>query len=372
MRDPVSSHRAGEEDASLPTDTDGVERRRRMLVGVATLALVFALQGIVTVAFEGPGALRGQVIRLVVLVLDGAVLAGASVRFRHTPLPRLVAVSAALVSAINMASTLVTNLLERQQPHSIYAASAFPKGPPPLAQQILLAAVAAPGVIVGVWTLTYLYPLAQARLRAQSRQARMLRRDVELARLRSSLEPHFVLNTLTVIAGVVGDDPDEARRLLGALGDLFRDLLRPHDVHTMGQELAWLRGYVLLLEARYRGQIEVTWDVCPQAEPTPVPRLLLQPLVENAVVHGALQRADGGGRVSIRIDEVKDPNDRSRVRCVVADNGPGFDVERVREGSLGLQLVRDRLRIFGAGDTLLVVSSPDGVRVQLEVPMVAP
>src|SRR5262249_59973728 len=113
--------------------------------------------------------------------------------------------------------------------------------------------------------------------------------------LRSGLEPHFLLNTLNTIAGLVTEDPREARRLLGTVGDLLRDLVAPAgEMQTVEEQLQWLRRYAQILETRHAGQLAFRWEVGRGTTQVLLPRLLLQPLVENAVKRGALMRAAAG------------------------------------------------------------------------------
>ena len=103
----------------------------------------------------------------------------------------------------------------------------------------------------GIWALAFVFPYVaeDARLRALEAdklrlEAEQLKSAAELARLRSQLEPHFLLNTLNAIAGLVTEDPREARRLLACLGDLLRDSLRDGDeLQPLEDEIAWLRRY---------------------------------------------------------------------------------------------------------------------------------
>jgi hypothetical protein len=170
-----------------------------------------------------------------------------------------------------------------------------------------------------------------------------LKTVAELARLRANLQPHFLFNTLSTVSGLVDEDPREARRLIGALADLLRDsIVETDDMAPLGDEVAWLRHYADILETRHRGSISFRWDIDDATRHVRVPRLLLQPLVENAVKHGALRRAEGG-EVAIRTTISPAPD--ARVTCIVEDIGPGPHTHPPRPGALGLDLVKRRLAV---------------------------
>jgi signal transduction histidine kinase len=219
----------------------------------------------------------------------------------------------------------------------------------------------------GLWAMAFVYPFAAEDARLRAVEAERLRSAVEAAQLRAHLEPHFLLNTLNAIAGLVTEDPREARRLIGCLGDLLRDAARPGDeLQTVDQELQWLDRYVAILHARHRDALRFRWEISPKARAALLPRLLLQPLVENAVKHGALKRAEGG-EVVVRIELVEDGAGEPRVVCTVEDNGPGLG--EPRSGSIGLHVVRRRLELNHPGAALRLESSERGTRSIVELPL---
>jgi LytS/YehU family sensor histidine kinase len=231
-------------------------------------------------------------------------------------------------------------------------------------------------MMCGVWALAIVYPHAaeQARQRAHEAEklrleAEKLRSAAELARLRSQLEPHFLLNTLNAIAGLVTQDPREARRLIACLGDLLRDSLDDvSEMQTLDEEIAWLKRYAQILESRHAGSLDFEWEVADDARRAMVPRLLLQPLVENAVQHGALRRGKGG-HVVIRA-AVDGEGDSARLVCVVEDNGPGLGDEAPRSGAFGLRSVRRRLELKYPDAELRLESSEIGTRSVVNLPRV--
>ena len=153
----------------------------------------------------------------------------------------------------------------------------------------------------GLWALAFVYPFAvESAASARSRRSSSAA-EAELARLRAHLEPHFLLNTLNAIAG-----PRHRGSARGAPPPRLpgRSPARRGAGHeraaALDEQIAWLRRYAQILEARHHGVLRFRWDIAPDCEAKLLPRLLLQPLVENAVKHGALRRGDGAGEVVVR------------------------------------------------------------------------
>jgi hypothetical protein len=225
------------------------------------------------------------------------------------------------------------------------------------------------GVVqVGLWMLAVRLPPALEAERVRTLEIENLRLEAnelriraEVERLRSQLEPHFLLNTLNLISGLVTADPERARTVLVTLGDLLQDALVDHDdLHTIDRELVWLRRYVEILEARHGDMLRVHWHVAPLVEAALLPRLLLQPLLENAVRHGAL-RLKTGGSVAIHIDRMQD-----LLVCAIVDNGPGLGGDR--PGAVGLDNVRRRLAVHFPTGQLALLSDAAGTRATVSVP----
>ena len=132
-----------------------------------------------------------------------------------------------------------------------------------------------------------------ARLQGQLSQAR-------LEVLKMQLQPHFLFNTLHAMAALVHDDPHSAERMILRLGDLLRAAVdqvgRP--VIPLADEIELLRAYLDIEQVRFRERLTVTLDVPAAVERAPVPNLILQPLVENAIKHGAAKQL---GPAAIRV-----------------------------------------------------------------------
>lgn len=218
----------------------------------------------------------------------------------------------------------------------------------------------------GLWALAFILPMALEDARVRNLESEQLRSAAELSRLRANLEPHFLLNTLNAIAGLVTEDPRESRRLLAALGDLLRDALSDEgELQTLRAQLNWLKRYAEILEARHRGDLTFEWNIAPGLDEVILPRLLVQPLVENAVKHGALKR-DAAGHIKVTVEKADD----HRVRCIVEDDGPGIGDAPVRSGAFGVQSVRRRLELrYGTRASLALEPGNPGTRAVVEFPL---
>jgi signal transduction histidine kinase len=218
------------------------------------------------------------------------------------------------------------------------------------------------GLLIGLfWVLVFLLPSVVRSTNLRIIAAESIRREAELAQLRSSLQPHFLLNTLHTISALTVDEPLVARRLLTALGDLLRDALESApELRPLETDIAWLRRYAEILEVRHGDSLHFEWEIEPETTAVLLPKLLLQPLIENAVKHGALHRADGG------VVTVRARFTNQALQLVVEDNGPGIALES--KDGLGLRIVRERIGLAHPVTCLNIQSSPEGTRATIEIP----
>lgn len=215
------------------------------------------------------------------------------------------------------------------------------------------------------WLLIYYFPtqLNDARMRALAAESE--RRKAELARLRSHLHPHFLLNTLNAVAGLLVVEPQQARQLVVALGELLRDSLDDDgELRPLEQESEWLRRYAEIFEIRHSDAIRFEWDLADDTLGAPIPRLLLQPLVENAIEHGVLRRP-GGGTITLRSRTVG-----SQIQIAVCDDGLGMVPNN--PNGLGLRLAEERLKLAYPSGTMTITTGVTGTCVMLAFPRVAP
>ncbi len=208
----------------------------------------------------------------------------------------------------------------------------------------------------------------RALRRRRERELAMLRleRDLgeaRLAQLTAQIEPHFMFNTLNAIANRMHEDVEAADRMIAAFAGLLRAALVESGGTqvSVAEEVAWLGRYLDLMRERFRGKLETRIEVDPAACALRIPRLLLQPLVENAFQHGL---ASGRGSVVVSIRR-----EGPRLRCTVDDDGAGFAPETA-DGT-GLANVRSRLALLHPdAHALDILARPGGgTRVRLDLPV---
>ena len=199
--------------------------------------------------------------------------------------------------------------------------------------------------------------LRAAELAAELDQAR-------LKALTAQIEPHFLFNTLNAISNRMHEDVEAADRMISSLGALMRAAYDSdnHVLVPLERELAWLRDYAAMMTERFRGQLSFELKVAPGLEGVEVPRLLLQPLVENALRHGLPD-----GRGNLTVDVVRQG---TRLLYTISDNGVGIDDTRIKPGT-GLSNVARRLELLfpGAHTFALAPGQPTGTVVTLSFPV---
>ena len=200
-------------------------------------------------------------------------------------------------------------------------------------------------------------------------QAEALRARAELALLRTQLNPHFVLNTLHALLGLVRREPEKVEAALERLGELLRFGLHVHhasvDQVAFREEWAFVTSYLALEKLRFGERLRLTLSAGDEVMDVPIPPFALQPLVENAITHAIAPRRNGG-RLHLRARR-----GHGRLLLEVEDDGPGATEAAVLASPrLGLRLLRERLAVLYAGDARLAFEpvATGGLRVRLDLP----
>ncbi|RAK03080.1 histidine kinase/DNA gyrase B/HSP90-like ATPase [Larkinella arboricola] len=193
--------------------------------------------------------------------------------------------------------------------------------------------------------------------------------DAQLQALKMQLNPHFLFNTHhAIVSLMLQHDNRRAIDMVTALSDLLRGVLAHQDDNflRLREELKLTQQYLAIQQIRFQDRLQIEYDIDPRAEDSPVPQLILQPLVENAVTHGIADLTDGA-RIRIAARRVDD--------CLlleVFDNGVGNQPRKKRVGGNGLGLSNTRSRLhqaYGERARLTFVQPPgNGTTVALTLP----
>jgi signal transduction histidine kinase len=193
----------------------------------------------------------------------------------------------------------------------------------------------------------------------------------KLSLLHAQIEPHFLYNTLASAQLLTRSDAPRADEMLGNLITYLRHSLpRTEDaLSTVGEELERARAYLDILKIRMGARLHLQVDVPEPLRAVPLPPMMLQTLVENAIKHG-LEPKPGGGTVWILARSLEaTATAAASVAVTVADDGRGFSAEGSGTG-IGLRNVRERLRLaYGAAAGFAIVANfPAGVAATITVP----
>jgi two-component system, LytTR family, sensor kinase len=189
--------------------------------------------------------------------------------------------------------------------------------------------------------------------------------QAQLRALKSQLRPHFLFNTLNTISSSVRSDPAAAERMIEGLGRLLRHSLDDAHEVSLQLELAALEPYLDIELTRFEDRLTIRQHIEPGVLHAAIPHFMLQPIVENAVLHGIAPRASAG---SIDLSVSRENDD---VVIQVQNDGaalaPGFSEQ---DWGIGLGNTRDRLqRLYGARHRIELSAAADGaVRTVVRIP----
>jgi len=191
-----------------------------------------------------------------------------------------------------------------------------------------------------------------------------LLRDAEIATLRAQINPHFLFNALNALNAIIPAAAADARKTLLNLADIFRySLNSKQQLVPLADEIDIVEAYLQIERLRLADRLTTRIEIDERVRFKRVPALSIQPLVENAVKHGASRMAKGGEvRITAR-------EESGGLRVQVTDNGPGFDTQAQPGLGHGLRSVERRLQLCYAGAVQFHTESDvSGSRVGFTVP----
>ncbi|MFD0712877.1 sensor histidine kinase [Paenibacillus sp. GCM10027626] len=201
---------------------------------------------------------------------------------------------------------------------------------------------------------------------------------IELKTLQTQIEPHFLYNTLDYIffnSKINGDD--ETAQVVRSLSELFRlSLNKGNDYYPLAQEFVQIKAYIRIQHARFPNRFRPEYDIDPAVEPCYTMKLLLQPIVENAIVHAFDGSAEQPGLLRITARQMEE-----QIVLYVQDNGRGMSAAQVSsllqvssrsQGGYGVRNVNERLQmLLGPEYGLHIESAPgEGTLIIMRLPIV--
>ena len=206
-----------------------------------------------------------------------------------------------------------------------------------------------------------------------------MKRKFELDALQAKINPHFLYNTLDSVVWMAEQGNTEGViKMITALAKLFRiSISKGHDIITLAEEIEHVRNYLIIQQTRYQGKFEFSIDLPEDLEKLPTIKLIIQPIVENAIYHGIKYLQETG-----HIDIVVSRRKPGAIVIQIRDNGIGMDEEtldnilkfsasHLPDGSgIGVRNVHQRVQLYYGSDFGLEISSEmdEGTLVNIVIP----
>ncbi len=209
---------------------------------------------------------------------------------------------------------------------------------------------------------------AQANEAAEREALKRQVSEAKMQMMQAQVEPHFLFNTLASVEFLIETDPPRAsamqRSLIQYLRAVLPQMREAAPITNLGREADMVRAYLNLLKMRMEERLNVEFNVPEGLRSAAFPPMMLQSLVENAIKHG-LEPKTEGGTLSVRAEVA-----HNKLCVIVTDDGMGFGVVPSTSTGLGLQSIRERLKLLHGEQAQLVIvpNTPSGVCSTIEVP----
>ncbi len=193
-----------------------------------------------------------------------------------------------------------------------------------------------------------------------------VKNEMELNKLKSQLNPHFLFNAMNTIRALIDENPDTAKAAVTNLAHILRSSLQfgKMKLIPLEQELKIVTDYLAIEKLRFEEKLHFDIQINTALTAVKIPPMMLQTLVENAIKHGTAKRKEGG-KITITIDE----NNAQSVRIQITNPGEYREENKPENTKFGLANTRQRLKlIFGDNASLTIRSENQQVIVCLIIP----
>ena len=220
-------------------------------------------------------------------------------------------------------------------------------------------------ILIALWLLIYMIWHYLERNRKDEVDRLNLEKtvkDLELKTIKSHINPHFIFNSLNSIRALVEENPKRARTAITELSNILRSSLQVEKMETvpLQKELDIVKDYLALEQMRFEERLKVQLDIDEDTLGQPVPPMMLQTLVENAIKHGISKRINGGTIKIIARFTDKD------FELIVQNSGT---LEKKTDDGFGFKSTRDRLKFLCNGNAYFKVEEIEGTKVQSKIVM---
>lgn len=186
-------------------------------------------------------------------------------------------------------------------------------------------------------------------------------KELEVKTIKSHINPHFIFNSLNSIRALVDENPQRARKAITELSNILRSSMQVEKMETvpLHKELDIVKDYLALEQMRFEERLKVEFKIDEETLEQPVPPMMLQTLVENAIKHG-ISKNINGGFVKICSDFTNDNHE------LVVQNSGHINGE-INEDGFGIKSTQDRLRFLYHGSARFQIKNIDGNMVECKV-----
>ena len=222
--------------------------------------------------------------------------------------------------------------------------------------------------IILFWNmLYYMYHYVERNRRQQLDTLRLeaMVKSLELQTIKSHINPHFIFNALNSIRALVDENPERARTAITELSNILRSSMQAEKMETvpLQQELDIVKDYLALEHMRFEERLQIELDIDEDTLNQPIPPMMLQTLVENAIKHGISKQINGG---LIRI--VSDFKDNHH-ELVVQNSGKLNGYATMKDDGFGIKSTQDRLNLLYQGKAQFEIHEIEGGMVESKIIM---
>ncbi len=225
-------------------------------------------------------------------------------------------------------------------------------------------------LVIALWMLIYLvFHYVQRNRNDQLDRLKLVNtvKELELKTIKSHINPHFIFNSLNSIRALVDENPTRARRAITELSNILRSSMQAEKAETvtLEKELDIVKDYLALEHMRFEERLRVEFDIDPDTLQHPVPPMMLQTLVENAIKHG-ISKQINGGLVRV-VSEIRG----GKLELLVQNTGQL--VGELNEDGFGIKSTQDRLNLMYQGKAAFNIqnSGADMVESKVTMPVIA-